>query len=110
MNQSNVEQVDLNLVDQVVANIPNHTWEIVKEAIIVNLVDNMPSEILFQLTSDRTGFEKAEAILNEYYELPEKQTDLIIDAFKILNLEHTVHLLDSLQLNKIDETICSTES
>lgn len=106
--------IDLDLVDQVVDNIPPTTWEMVKEAIIVNLVDNMPSTVLISLTSDPTGFEKAEAILDEYYELPARQADLITDAFKILGVEHTVHLLDSMQLHKVveakaDTTPCSVE-
>ena len=114
MDSTNNEMIDLDLVDQVVSNIPQHTWEMVKEAIIVNIVDNMPSDILVKLTDDPTGFEKAEAILNDYYALPEKQSDLIVDSFRILGLEHTVHLLDSMQLDKvaearIDTTPCSIE-
>jgi hypothetical protein len=108
MNSTNNEMIDLDLVDQVVANIPQQTWEMVKEAIIVNLVDNMPADILVKLTDDPVGFEKAEAILDEYYELPERQSDLIIDAFKILGLEHTIHLLDSMQLNKVVEANVDT--
>lgn len=107
--------VDLDLVDQVIGHIPPTTWDIVKEAIIVNIVDNMPSDVLKRLTDDPVGFEKAEAILDEFYELPEKQPDLITDAFKILGVEHTVHLLDSMQLDKVveakaDATPCSVES
>lgn len=108
MESTNNEMIDLDLVDQVVTNIPQQTWEMVKEAIIVNIVDNMPSDILVKLTDDPTGFERAEAILDEYYELPERQSDLIVDAFKILGLEHTVHLLDSMQLDKVAETRVDT--
>lgn len=108
MESTNNEMIDLDLVDQVVTNIPQQTWEMVKEAIIVNIVDNMPSDILVKLTDDPTGFEKAEAILDEYYQLPERQSDLIVDAFRILGLEHTVHLLDSMQLDKVAETRVDT--
>lgn len=114
MESTESQMIDLDLVDQFVDNIPPTTWDMVKEAIIVNLVDNMPSTVLVSLTSDPTGFEKAEAILHEYYELPERQVDLIADAFKILGVEHTVHLLDSMQLDKVveakaDTTPCSVE-
>lgn len=114
MESTTNEMIDLDLVDQFVENIPQHTWQTVKEAIIVNLVDNMPSNVLIQLTDDPTGFEKAEAILDEYYELPTRQADLIVDSFKILGIEHTVHLLDSMQLDKVaetkpDTTPCSVE-
>lgn len=114
MTSTESQMIDLDLVDQVVANVPSTTWDMVKEAIIVNIVDNMPCDILIQLTDDPVGFEKAEAILNDYYVLPENQTDLIADAFKILGVEHTVHLLDSMQLDKVveakaDTTPCSVE-
>ncbi len=93
--------IDLNLVDQVVARIPEHTWEDVRTAIITNIVDAMPSSILMQLTDAPDDFDRAEEILYDYYELPERKNDLIVDAFKILGEENTLYMLDALQLEKI---------
>ena len=93
--------IDVSLVDQVVARIPEHTWEDVRTAIITNIVDAMPSEILMQLTDAPDDFDRAEEILYDYYELPERKQDLIIDAFKILGEDNTLYMLDALQLEKI---------
>lgn len=95
--------IDLNLVDQVVSRIPVWTWADVKQAVITNLVDNMPSTVLEQLTGSPDDFDRAEEILHEYYESDERNNDLIVDAFKILGEEATLYLLDSLQLDKIQE-------
>ena len=93
--------IDVSLVDQVVARIPEHTWEDVRTAIITNIVDEMPADILMQLTDAPDDFDRAEEILYDYYELPERKQDLIIDAFKILGEENTLYMLDALQLEKI---------
>ncbi len=93
--------IDLNLVDQVVARIPEHTWEDVRTAIITNIVDAMPSSILMQLTDAPDDFDRAEEILTDYYASDERNNDLITDAFKILGEEATLYLLDALQLDKI---------
>jgi hypothetical protein len=94
--------IDLDLVDKVVALVPQHTWKTVQEYIIDQLVDLMPSTVLEDLTGDPVGFDKAEAILYEYYNTHSNE-DLITDAFKILGEENTLYMLDSLQLNKIPD-------
>ena len=93
--------IDVSLVDQVVARVPEHTWKDVRTAIITNIVDEMPADILMQLTDSPDDFDRAEEILYDYYELPERKQDLIIDAFKILGEENTLYMLDALQLEKI---------
>jgi hypothetical protein len=40
---------------------------------------------------------------------PDKNNDLIVDSFRILGEEHTLHALDSLQLDKITQPINETE-
>jgi spore maturation protein CgeB len=96
------ELIDLNLVDQVVANVPEHTWEFVTTSIIDQLVDNMTSTVLEKLTEDPCGFDKATQILQNYYENSSHE-DLIVDAFKILGTENTLYMMDSWQLNKIPQ-------
>ena len=61
----------------------------------------MPADIRMQLTDAPDDFDRAEEILYDYYELPERKQDLIIDAFKILGEENTLYMLDALQLEKI---------
>ena len=97
-----LDLVDLDLVDQVVQRIPAWTWSRVKEALITNLVDLMPSTVLEKLTNDPMGFEMAEEILHNYYQDEEHNSDLIVDSFKIIGEENTLYLLDSLQLDKIE--------
>lgn len=94
------QTIDLDLVDQVIEHIPSWTWEDVKQAIITNIVDCMPSDILEKLTGSYEDFDKAEEILRDYYKLPELKKDLIVDAFKLVGVENTVYLLDALQLDK----------
>ena len=98
MTDSNM--IDLNLVQQVVDRIPNHTWVDVRIAIITNVVDHMPDEVLERLTNDPYGYEEADEILSTYY-TDERNFNLIEDAFNILGEETTLYLLDGLQLDKI---------
>lgn len=95
------ETIDLDLVDQILQHIPSHTWEFVKSSVIEYFVDNMTSEVLIKLTGEPDGFEKAEVILDNYYEVPMMGKELIIDLIKIAGIENTVNLLDRLELDKI---------
>ena len=95
--------MDLNLVDQVVERIPLNAWPDVRIAIITNLVDCMPSNVLESLTKDPEGFDKAEEILTNYYQDDERNANLIEDAFRILGEDTTLYLLDSLQLDKLPQ-------
>jgi len=93
--------IDLNLVDQVVAHIPAWTWTVVKKQLVDALVNAMPTTVLEKLTGDPTDDDRALEILDDYYKTNDMNQELIIDAFKILGEEHTVYLLDALQLDKI---------
>lgn len=102
--ESQPNLIDLDLVDKVVKLIPPITWDTVITGIITKVVDNMPSDILTQLTGSYDGFDQAEEILNDYYRNEEREyKDLIIDAFKMLGVENTLYYLDSLQLDKYAE-------
>ena len=105
--------IDFDLVDQIIEHIPEQTWPIVIKTIVANIVDNMPSEVVLKLTNTPDDFDKAEEIVLSYYKDEERKQDLIVDAFKLLGVENTVYLLDSLQLDKqnefIDSAPCSIE-
>ena len=102
--ESQPNLIDLDLVDKVVELIPPITWDTVITGIITKVVDNMPSNVLTQLTGFYDGFDQAEAILDDYYRNEEREyKDLIIDAFKMLGVENTLYYLDSLQLDKYAE-------
>jgi len=96
--------IDLDLVDQVCERIPNDTWTMVRNAIVANVVDNMPSDVLLKLTGEPDNFDRAEEIVMDYYRIPERNQELIVDSFKILGPENTLYLLDSLQLDKYVES------
>lgn len=109
-DQSQPNLVDLDLVDKVVELIPPITWDSVITGIITQIVDNMPSDVLKQLTGSFDDFDKAEQILHAYYTNEEcENKELIIDAFKMLGAENTLFFLDSLQLDKYAEFL-ETES
>lgn len=105
ISQTQNKPIDLNLVDQVCEHIPAWTWPQVKEQLVDALVTEMPTYVIEKLTGDPTDDEGAFNVLDKYYESNEKNKELIVDAFKVLGEEHTVYLLDSLQLNKIQQPI-----
>jgi hypothetical protein len=93
--------IDLDLVNQVLEHIPRFAWTVVRDAIITNLVDSMPSDVVERLTGDPENFERADEILQDYYKPDERKFNLIEDAFKLLGEETTLYLLDGLQLDKL---------
>jgi hypothetical protein len=95
--------IGIDLVEQVVERIPNWTWTAVRDAIVANLVDEMPGSVVERLTGNCDNFDRAEEILIDYYKDPSRNKDLIADAFKIIGEEATLYLLDSLQLDKYME-------
>ena len=110
ISQSQNEPIDLDLVDNVVKLIPEVTWPAVIQAVVANIVDNMPSEVVYKLTGEYDYFDKAEEIVLNYYNAPDRTKDLIIDSFKILGVENTIYLLDSLQLDKYADVCTSIDS
>ena len=93
--------INLDLVDQVITAIPDWTWPVVKERLVTDLVDEMPSTVLQQLTGNPLGDDRAQEILDDYYTSDERNKDLIVDSFRILGEERTLYSLDSLQLDKL---------
>jgi hypothetical protein len=101
------ELIDLDLVDKTVALIPPNAWEQVRQVIVTALVDNMPGSVVERLTGSYDAFDQAEEFLFDYYQLPEKQDELIIDAFKIMGAINVLELLNSAQLDQfIDNEMC----
>ena len=89
--------IDLDLVDKIVAHIPSNKWDTVQRAIVKRIVDNMPGAVVERLTGSYDDFDQAEQTLNNYY--TGKTDETIVDAIKLIGLEDTIYLLDSLQLN-----------
>jgi hypothetical protein len=108
MISSQPNAIDLDLVEDVCQRIPEHTWSVVRTAIISNVVDNMPSDVLQQLTGTPDDFDRAEDILVDYYMSDARRQELIEDSFKIMGPENTLYLLDSLQLDKIKQPSMQT--
>ena len=96
------DSVDLDLVDQTIALIPDHAWTQVRQVIVTSLVDNMPGSVIEKLTGSYDDFDRAEEILYNYYELPERKQELIVDAFKIMGAINCLELLSSLNLSTED--------
>ena len=96
-------RINLDLIDDVVNRIPEWTWSVVKDRLVTDLVDSMPTTVLERLTGNPTGDDRAQEILDDYYALPDRNKDLIVDSFNILGEEQTLYSLDSLQLDKITE-------
>ena len=95
--------IDLDLIDQVIDRIPEWTWSVVKDRLVTDLVDSMPTTVLERLTGDPGGDDRAQEILDDYYASPDRNKDLIVDSFKIIGEEQTLYSLDSLQLDKITQ-------
>jgi hypothetical protein len=101
--------IDLDLIDKVVARIPEWAWCAVKQHLVTVLMDDMPTTIIERLTGNKANDHRAQEILDDYYAPPEMNNDLIVDSFKILGEEHTLHAFDALQLDKITQSINETE-
>ena len=97
--------INLDLIDKVVNRIPEWTWSVVKDRLVTDLVDAMTTTILERLTGDPGGDDRAQEILDDYYASLNRNKDLIVDSFKIIGEEQTLYSLDSLQLDKITETV-----
>ena len=97
--------INLDLIDEVVDRIPEWTWSVVKDRLVTDLVDSMPTTVLERLTGDPGGDDRAQEILDDYYASSNRNKDLIVDSFKIIGEEQTLYSLDSLQLDKITETV-----
>ena len=94
--------IDLDLVDQTLALVPEDAWIQVRQVIVTSLVDNMPGSVVQKLTGSYDDFDRAENILYAYYELPKCQQELIVDAFKIMGAVNCLELLNSLNLSTED--------
>jgi len=92
------ELIDLDLVDKVVAHIPTDKWDQVRQAVVERIVDNMPGQIIEKITGSYDDFDQAEQTLNKFY--ANETNELIVDAFRLLGVEDTIYLLDSLQLTE----------
>ena len=95
--------INLDLIDEVVDRIPEWTWSVVKDRLVTDLVDAMPTTVLERLTGNPGGDDRAQEILDDYYASSNRNKDLIVDSFKIIGEEQTLYSLDSLQLDKITE-------
>ena len=95
--------INLDLIDEVVDRIPNWTWSVVKDRLVTDLVDSMPTTVLERLTGNPGGDDRAQEILDDYYASSNRNKDLIVDSFRIIGEEQTLYSLDSLQLDKITE-------
>ena len=98
-------RINLDLIDDVVNRIPEWTWSVVKDRLVTDLVDSMPTTVLERLTGDPGGDDRAQEILDDYYASSNRNKDLIVDSFRIIGEEQTLYSLDSLQLDKITEPI-----
>ena len=95
--------INLDLIDEVVDRIPEWTWSVVKDRLVTDLVDSMPTTVLERLTGNPGGDDRAQEILDDYYASSDRNKDLIVDSFRIIGEEQTLYSLDSLQLDKITE-------
>lgn len=95
--------IDLDLVDKVIALIPDNTWNVVVPGLVDALIDAMPSDVLIQLTGDINGFDRAEEILMSYYNEPDQTQSIIADTFRILGDETTLYLLEAMHLDTYKE-------
>jgi len=76
--------INLDLVDHVVCRIPKWTWPLVKDRLVTDLVDAMTTTILERLTGDPGGDDRAQEILDDYYASSDRNKDLIVDSFKLI--------------------------
>lgn len=81
--------------------IPDEAWPSVRHEIIQQMLDNMPSDVMIQLTGRPDAFETAEQMLQQFY-VQEPGSKLIQDSFDLVGKEETAFILDSLNLTSTD--------
>lgn len=97
MTINNSNTVDMDLVKKICDAIPSEKKENVQFLIIKIFVDNMPGKIVYQLTGEAEGFEKAEEILMAFYtEQPFEET--ISDGISLLGAATFCDYLDNLNI------------
>lgn len=84
------QQYDPELALKIMEAVPRHTWPAVLDACVSNIVDELPSDVLFRM---------CELYLTDYY--LENPGQMIPDMLRIKGAESTVYILDALQLDKL---------
>jgi len=59
--------INLDLVDQVIDNIPEWTWHAVKQHLVTAIVDAMPTTVIERITGDKTNDDRAQEILDNHH-------------------------------------------
>jgi len=95
--------IALALVDEVVARIPEWAWPVVKDRLVNELLDAMPTFVIERLTGSPTNDDRAQEILDNYYKPAERNRNIIVDSFEILGEEQTLEFLEALQLDVTNE-------
>ena len=102
-NTDQIDEMKLKFTANVVKLIPENAWPLVKTTLITHFIDSMPSQIFVELTGDPLGFEKAETLLTDYYNVDATNEQLITDAFTILGEDYVLTLLENLELENIEQ-------
>jgi hypothetical protein len=102
-NTNQIDEIKLQFTTLVVKLIPEDAWPLVKTTLITHFIDSMPSQIFVELTGDPLGFEKAEKLLTDYYNIDATNEQLITDAFTILGEDYVLTLLENLDLENVKQ-------
>lgn len=81
--------------------IPDEAWPVVRYLIIQQMLDNMPSDVMIELTGKPDAFDTAEQLLQQFYTTAPGHK-LIKDSFDLVGKEETAFILDSLNLTSPD--------
>jgi len=96
--------IDYALIAQTCELVPKHTWPIVLYELTELLTVSMPDEVLIDFVGEKSK-EKAHRKLLSYYFNEEYQEEKIIyDAFEVLGHERVLNFLDTLELDKVEDT------
>jgi len=82
--------------------IPDEAWPAVRYLIIQQMLDNIPSDVMIELTGQPDAFDTAEQLLQQFYKKAPGHK-LIKDSFDLVGKEETAFILDSLNLTSTNE-------
>jgi hypothetical protein len=91
-------EINMELVEKVQGLIPPHTWPMVLDTAVANIVDDLPMDTMFKM---------CELYLIDYYQT--NPQEIIPDMFRIKGEDTTLYILDSLQLDKVPVPETATE-
>ena len=96
--------IDYALIAQTCELVPKHTWPIVLYELTELLTISMPDEVLIDFVGEKSKEKAQKKFLSYYFNEEYQEEKIIYDAFEVLGHERVLNFLDTLELDKVEDT------